>query len=567
MKIVAEKSPYHRFALYYDYTADRVEFCKSLKDAFGWQRFSYDSNGSKRWVFSDSLLVPVIQERFPEVEIEKSVEEIVGHEQQWTNTQKQQDKKIDIVKTKTDTNFQVKGMKKDMYPYQRVGTEFLTISGGRAIIADAPGLGKTVQAIAYAKHMGFKRILVVAPASVKFSWRQEIQKWTRMSSIVIDSKTNLAHIDAETEFWIINYDILKKHYAQLAKIHFDCMIGDECQLIKSPSAIRTKAFRTLSRGINHIVLLSGTPLLSRPSELFSLLNIIDQKTWNDWYDFARRYCGAHKTRWGLDTSGASNIPELHARIKRYFIRRDKTEVLKELPPKTFIDMPVELDKATAAEYNTASNNMGMWLRQYSGKQPAAIASSLAAEKLTRLNVLRQLNAMGKVETAIDLIDSIIQAGEKVLVFSSFVAPLKKIEEHFKGKSVMITGETPVDDRQMVVEEFQTNKNVPVFLGGIKSAGVGITLTAASNVIFLDYSWNPADHQQAQDRVHRPGQTASNVNIYQLFAMNTIDEDLKEILESKQNIFDAVIDGKDTQKKGKEAMGAAITRVLKDSEKV
>lgn len=563
MKIIAEKSTHHRFALYYDYTPDRVEFCKQLKEAFGWKEFSFDSNaGLKRWVFSQSFLVPVLADRFPEIVIDPQVETIVGNEQKWANAQKLKNEVIDQVRVKKDTNFQVKGLKKEMYPYQKVGAEFLVASGGRAIIADAPGLGKTIQALSYAKHMGYQRTLVVAPASVKFSWAVEVKKWTNLKAVVIDSKTDLAQIPHDVEVWIINYDILKKHHDQLAKIRFDCMIGDECQLIKSTSAMRTKAFRSISRHIPSVVLLSGTPLLSRPSELFSLLNIIDPKTWSNWYEYARKYCAAHQTRWGMDTSGASNVEELHARIKRYFIRRDKSEVLKELPPKNFIDVPVELDKATAKEYELAASNLARYLKDRQGKQPAEVARAMAAEKLQQLNILRQLNALGKVDVAIELVESILEAGEKVLVFSSFIEPLDRLKAHFGDKAVTITGQTPVDERQAVVEKFQGDKETKIFLGGIKSAGVGITLTAASNVVFLDYSWNPADHQQAQDRVHRPGQVANSVNIYQLFAMNTIDDDLKEILETKQGIFDQVIEGKVASEIASSAMDAAVKRIMK-----
>lgn len=565
MKIVTRQTKYHRFALEYDYSQERVDFCKSLKESFGWQKFSFASEGIlKYWAFSDSLFVPVIQERFPEVDIEPAIKEIVGIEQSWAMEKQKKQEIIDIIKVKKDTNFHIKGLKKEMYPYQKVGTEFLVASGGRAIIADAPGLGKTIQALAYIKHQGHKRVLVVAPASVKFAWKVEIEKWTRLSCVVIDSKTDIARIDPDVNLWIINYDILKKHYDQLTKIRFDCMIGDECQLIKSNSALRTKAFRAISRNIAEVILLSGTPLLSRPSELFTLLNIIDQKTWTNLYDFYRRYCDAHQTRWGMDVSGASNIEELHARIKRYFIRRDKTEVLKELPPKTFIDMPVELSPEYDKKYTAAANNFAQYLRQYTGKQPRDIARALAAEKLTQLNVLRMLNSMGKLETAIELIESVVDAGEKVLVFSSFLEPLRVLQSHFKDKAVVLTGETPVRERQFVVEQFQNNPNVKVFLGGIKSAGMGITLTAASNVIFLDYSWNPADHQQAQDRVHRPGQFAKSVNIYQLYAMDTIDEDLKKMLEHKQDIFETVIEGKVGESFASDAMDAAVKRILKDN---
>lgn len=564
MKIVTEKSPYHRFALYYEYTPDRVEFCRELKESFGWQRFSFESMGSlKRWVFSDSLFVPLFKERFPETEIAPDVLNIAEKELNWKLKDEKVVKDATEIKKKKDTDFSVKGLKKELYPYQKVGVEFLVASGGRAIIADAPGLGKTAQSLAFIKHMGFKRSLIVAPASVKFSWENEVKKWTRMSCVVVDSKTKLHQIDPDINIWIINYDILKKFLPELLKTHFDHMTGDECQLIKSPGAQRTKAFRQISRNILSIVLLSGTPLLSRPSELFSLLNIIDPKTWNNWYEYGRKYCAAHQTMWGWDTSGASNVEELHEKIKRYFIRRDKTEVLKELPPKTFIEVPVELNSADAKKYDQAASDFANYLRLHSGKQAGAIAKTLQAEKLAQLNVLRMLLANGKVDTAIDLVESIIEAGEKVLVFSSFIEPLQAIQDKFgPTTAIMLTGKTPIEERGQLVQRFQEDKKTQVFLGGIKSAGVGITLTAASNVLFLDYSWNPADHQQAQDRVHRPGQVASNVNIYQLSCIGTIDEDLKDILSHKQDVFDRVIEGKAAQQQGENAMQAAMKSVLK-----
>lgn len=727
MKIIVEKSQYHRFALYYDYTQERVDFCKDLKESFGWKSFSFDSSaGLKRWVFSESLLVPVIKERFPETSIDSMVEEVVAHEQQWAVEAKKKETQLSEIKTKKDTNFTVKGLKKALYPYQKVGVEFLTVSGGRAIVADAPGLGKTASALAYIKHNNFSRSLVVAPASVKFAWKNEISKWlpdsfsayvingkptpdtvnSLMSFLAFDSQiggnrnkkskdihtglnspTELSQLGGETgslkssdvflptkgrkpidksfigiintqcpsdtgfsygrrntsfpinnsshvgkingpsgggngdslsfpssnsksihssskrmegdfhaygtipksdstiqkrdgllvedsvpnkfvsfgihKIIIINYDILSKWQPIFKTLNIECLIGDECQLIKSTGAIRTKAFRIISRNIPHIILLSGTPLLSRPSELFSLLNIVDPATWDNFYDFARRYCNAHQTRWGLDTSGVSNPEELHARIKGYFIRRNKDEVLKELPPKTFIDVPVKLDPDTAKRYALAASDLAIFLRQYSGKQPAQIAKTLSAEKLTKKNVLRLINALGKIDIAIELIESVIDAGEKVLVFSSFIEPLDKLKEHFKDKAVMITGATDVKDREEVVRVFQNDPNVPVFLGGIRSAGVGITLTAASNVIFLDFPWNPADYQQAQDRVHRPGQVAKAVNIYQLFAMGTVDEDLREMLNEKQQIFDQVIDGKLAEKSTSDVMEAIERRILNE----
>lgn len=545
MKITYDKTQYHRFSFTYDYNPDIVEFCRNIKEAFGWQKFQYDSV-LKRWLFSESVLVTAIKERFPDVRVDPVVHKIIQNELNIEIEAQTQRGIVDEIKTKVDTFFSVNGIKGELYPYQKIGVEFLVASKGRAILADSPGVGKTAQTLAFIKHEKYKRSLIVCPASVKFTWAMEVKKWTNMSSVIIDSKTDLSDISGDVNIWIINYDQLKKHLPQLTKIHFDCLVGDEAHMIKSPTTIRTKAFRLLSRNIPHVVLLSGTPLLSRPVELFSLLNIIDPKKWSNYYDYVRNYCAAKQTRFGLDVSGSSNTDELHRKINGYFLRRTKEDVLKELPPKLNIDVPVELESSTKKKYDTAESNFVAYMKQYSGKQPAEIAKAMQAEKLAQLNVLRMINTIGKIPTAIDLIDGIIESGEKIIVFSSFVEPLKQLQERYTKNSVMITGAVDPSERGELVRKFQEDPNVNVFLGGFKSAGAGITLTAASNTLFLDLPWNPADLEQASNRNHRPGIKASSVNIYQLFIPNSIDEDLREILERKQEIFDSVIDGVESE---------------------
>jgi SNF2 family DNA or RNA helicase len=197
-----------------------------------------------------------------------------------------------------------------------------------------------------------------------------------------------------------------------------------------------------------------------------------------------------------------------------------------------------------------------------GMKKADVSKSMSAEKLVQLNLLRKLCAQGKINVAKELATSITDSGEKVLIFSSFIEPLKTLKEFFKEEAVMISGETPVQERGEIVKAFQTNKNIKIFLGGYKSAGTGITLTAAQNFIGIDYPWNPADLQQSHDRLHRPSQTASNVNIYQLVTIDTIDEDMKGILDTKQGIFDQVIEGK-KNKNSETAMDSALNRVLKN----
>ncbi len=543
MQIKAEKSKFHRFTFYYDFTPDRLEFCRILKDSFGWQRFSYNAaEGQKRWVFSEAVFVQLLVQKFPQIEIDPEVKRIVEHEQGQLELQEKQKEIVDVLREKKDTNFKVLGIKGEMYPYQKIGVEFLLASGGRAIISDPPGLGKSLQALGYIAHNKFSRSLIIAPASVKSSWAKEIKKWTSLSYIEIDSKTDLSQIPADTKLWVINYDILKKHLNTLLKTRFDVFVADECHYLKNQQAARTKAVKMLSKHIPHVVMLSGTPLLSRPVEMFTLLNMVDPSTWNNWHEFTRKYCDAKQGRWGYDVSGASNTEELHDRIKRYFIRRQKKDVLTQLPPKNRIEVPVELPTDYRKEYDEAENNLAMYLKQYAGKQPAEIAKAVAAEKLTQLNILRHLSAMGKLSTAEEIVESVLEADEKILVFSSFVEPLEILKEKLGDKAVIITGKTDVNDRGAIVSKFQDDPNTKVFLGGMKSAGVGITLTAASNVLFLDYAWNPADMQQAEDRIHRPGQEASSVNIYQLHAEDTIDTKLQKILKHKQEVFDQVVEG-------------------------
>jgi len=430
-----------------------------------------------------------------------------------------------------------KGELIDTYDIEMTGSEPNFIANGIVV----HNCGKTIQAIGYAQHTEQPRVLVVCPASVKFSWEMEITKWTDEKSYVIDSKTDFSKLPKDRRYYIINYDILIKHLSALSSYGFTLVIFDEAHMIKNAKAKRTKAANHLCIYIEKVILLTGTPVLSRPEEMYNLLCILDPQTWaNQWTKFARRYCGAKENPWGLDTRGASNITELHDKIKNYFIRRLKTEVLPELPPKVRSSIPVELEPKLQREYWQIENEIAMNERdRIMGMDDSSTAQ---ADQLVRLGKLRQLCAMGKLPAAKELITSIIESGQKVVVLGSYVAPLQSLYEDFKDQAVMLTGDTKMEERGQFVYEFQNNPNVKVFFGGIKSAGVGITLTASSNVVFLDYAWNPADHIQGENRCHRVGSVGDSVNVMQLHARGTIDERLKSILESKQAVLDALIDG-------------------------
>jgi len=438
----------------------------------------------------------------------------------------------------------IKGIKGDLYEYQKAGVEFLLNSGGRALLADSPGVGKTAQALGFIAHMGFDRTLVVCPASVKFSWENEVEKWTDLKSFIVGPKTDLKDIPFDVSVVIINFDVLKKFFNEFMKYSWNCLIVDESHLIKNPKAIRSKVVKAITTKVENVIMLTGTPVLSRPIEMYNMLNIIDPKTWNNYYSYATKYCEGRQGYYGFEAKGASNLEELNGRISGYFLRRTKDDVLSELPSKNYIDVPIDLPKENRREYELVEESLLQYLKKYKkDKTDKQIAKSMQAEKLVKLNFLREINARGKIKTAKEIVENIIDAGEKVLIFSSFNLPLKELAEIYPNNSVMIVGDTPIEERGNIIKRFQEDPNTNIFLGGIRSAGVGITLTAASNVIILDLPWNPADLEQSINRAHRPGAIFESLNIYTIKSRDTIDSFMEKLLDKKQTIIDKMIDGK------------------------
>ena len=544
-KITYDKTQYFTFKFEFPYSSEVVRYCQFLKNSYGWKAINFNMGA---WRFNDPALAAMLELRFPDVIVFDEVRRMISQADKNKKEEIEIQAKAEVIKNSFESNLDTTGIKGEPYPYQKVGMEFFLNNKGRAILSDDMGTGKTLQSLGYAHLAGHKRILVVCPASVKFAWEVEVAKWTSFKSFVMSSQTDPKSVPANTNVVIINYDILKKFIDSLKKVKWDCMVCDEAQYVKEKSSIRSKMVKELSRGIPSVIMLSGTPMMSRPIELYNILSIIDPYNWNNYYDYARRYCDGKMGYWGFEAKGATNLPELSKRISRYFLRRTKDQVLKFLPPKNRIFTPVELVGDASESYYKASESFSRFLKENKGKKDKEIAKSLQAEKLVKINYLREISAMGKLDAAKELIRNIIDAGEKVLVFSSFNAPLEELHDEFMD-SVLILGSTDVEDRGPMVKKFQENPDVKVFLGGFLSAGTGITLTAASNVILLDYPYRPADTEQSIDRAHRPGSTAESINIYQLHSFNTIDDFMKKLLEKKQKIFDKVVNSQVCGEKG------------------
>jgi len=435
------------------------------------------------------------------------------------------------------------GTKYRLFPFQAAGYEWLK---GRsfALLADDMGLGKTPQAIYWGAD--FRPNLVIVPAALTFNWVREISEMWRPNDTVIllDGKTELPR--KLPDWTVMSYGMVPRYLQKIKRAGFKALIIDEAHLVKNLDTARTKSVLELvapeesaqgDRIIPNRLAITGTPVLNRPIELFALLVFLGVKKRDDLKEFLTTYT-VHKVYKGrMIFTGAKNLSQLHSYLQSFMLRRLKKDVLKELPPKTNTPMFVAI--TNAAEYREAENHFLEWLREKSGDEAAMNASK--AEIITRMNSLRQLAAIGKVAAVCDWLKPCTDGQGKVIVFSSFLTPLEQIK-HCQPSSVVYTGADSSKERQIMVDKFQEQSDVCYFLGTVGAAGVGITLTAASRVAFLDLPWTPGGKAQAEDRAHRIGQTMP-VEIVNILARGTIDERMLQLLNEKEYIIAQAIDGK------------------------
>jgi len=435
----------------------------------------------------------------------------------------------------------IKGLKKTLYGYQEKGVSFIEAKNGRALIADEMGLGKTVQAIAWLQmHPELRRVLIVVPASLKLNWKREIETWMPNPDVEILNSTTSYSITSRIA--VINYDILSSWLKDLLLWKPEVIIGDEIQAVKSNKAQRTKAIKKLAKVVNHFIALSGTPIVNRPIEFFNAIQMIDPRLYPNYWQFTDRYCGRKHTGFGWNVNGATNTKELHATLKStIMIRRLKSEVLKELPDKIYSFFPLEMTTDGYREYKSAEKDLIAWIKDNKGRAAAERASN--ATVLAEIEVLKQLAVRAKMDHAIKWIEDFLDTGEKLVVFATHKFVIEQIMLHFGRKAVKIDGSVSGSKRQLAVDKFQNDAETRLFVGNIQAAGVGITLTAGSNVAFLELPWTPGALVQAEDRCHRIGQKNS-VTIYYLLAEDTIEERIAKLLDEKKEVLSRVLDGEE-----------------------
>jgi len=446
------------------------------------------------------------------------------------------DKSVKFIKSNAD-KLAKKIRIPEMFPFQREGLSFLEYMGGRALISDEMGLGKTLQALAYLKlHPELRPAVIIVPATLKLNWRKETLKWIGEESYIINGKKDEGYYNED--IIIINYDIMEAHQKQLTKLNPQIVIGDEIHKIKNQQAKRTKAVKKLCKKVPHIIGLSGTPILNRPVEIFSILNILKPEIFPNYWRFGERYGDPQNNGFGTVYNGSSNLEELHELLREHaMIRRLKKNVLTELPDKQKSVITFSIDNRK--EYKEAEEDVIQYIHNLDGREAAIRASR--AETLARFNKLKQLAAQGKMKCAIKWIEDFLESEEKLVLFAVHKKVITQIMEHFGDIAVKIDGSVSSVKRQKAVDDFQNDPKIKLFVGNIIAASEGITLTASSNVAFLELGWVPGLHSQAADRVHRIGQ-ANACTIYYLLSEDTIEEDIAEMIDRKQKVVSAVLDG-------------------------
>ena len=448
-----------------------------------------------------------------------------------------------------------------LYDFQKDGIKFGIERKGRILLADEMGVGKTVQAIGIA--LMYKEewpVLIICPSSLKFVWRDEILKWI---PDINDDKINIQIFKSSKDYfkcgvkiYIMSYDLTVKLEDKITEKNFKFIIADEAHYMKSPDAKRTKCLMPIIKRSKRVILITGTPILAKPVELYPLLTMLRPDLFHNFKEFGNRYCDPKRNFFGMDWTGSSNPKELNYILRHIMIRRLKKEVMNQLPPKKRQKVEIQTDPKVIKQIqaiNLSSEKIIEKINELNNSQinpnPANYVNPEKPENdnenlLNLFNKVYNLSAEAKISGVKEYIHYLIDNKCKFLIFAHHMKMLDGIEEEVKKLKVdyiRIDGKVKLEKRQEYVYKYQHDETCLVAILSITACYTGITLTAASTVVFSELHMTPAIMIQAEDRAHRIGQEHECVNIHYLYGPDTIDEVLFRMLNQKQNIFSNTLD--------------------------
>ena len=442
------------------------------------------------------------------------------------------------------------------YEYQREGIAY-ALEKKRCILGDEQGLGKTIEAIGVLTATKAFPALVVCPASLKINWQRELRKFGGINAVILDDKNrqtwqrfwSIKRSDGRAcaEVFIVNYESLRKFFVQRVKregrftlksVEFDprkdlfrTIIIDESHKCKNNSTQQAKFVQGIAMGKEYILELTGTPVVNNNIDLIQQLNIMNRlDDFGGYTKFMARYCaGEHK---------ASHLKELNYLLrKNCFVRRLKKDVLTQLPDKTRSYLVTDIDNRK--EYKEAERDIIDYLKKYQDADDEKIQRTIRGAIMVKMGVLKQISARGKVKGAVDVIHNVIDGndGQKLIVFCYLREVVDYLKSEFRD-AVVVTGAENAEQKQYAVDRFQEDERTRLIILNYQSGGVGLTLTAASNVLFIEFPFTYAACCQAEDRAHRNGQKNA-VNCVYLLGRDTIDEYMYELIQTKKTISDGV----------------------------
>ena len=429
--------------------------------------------------------------------------------------------------------------------YQAEGIAYM-INHGNCINGDGCGLGKTGQSIVTVELMDVFPTLVICPASVKYNWKKEWQKWNPARTVgIVESGKKYDESVWNSDVVVINFDILgerstdkpKVKYKELLKKYWGSCIIDEIHFLKSEKAIRTRMTKKITKHIAHVWGLTGTLTQNRPLELIQPYQILRRfsEIFGDTLAFKFRYCDAKKTMFGFDASGFSNLEELHELLRMAgYIRRDKRDVLTELPP--VIEQIVDAPISNAREYHHAKDDLLNYLETIDVEKTSSAAN---APHLVMLNTLRTLSIVGKMAFIKSYIQEWLESNEEkqLAVFGVHRELLQELADHFKAP--VIQGGVSIENKQRIVDAFAARKHRLLF-ANIQSAGTGTDglQTHCSDMIYIELPDRSTDVEQTNARLERMGQK-NTITVTYLLSPETIDVEMKETLDGKKMLTDIV----------------------------
>lgn len=391
-------------------------------------------------------------------------------------------------------------MKLPLLPHQQEGVNFI-LNNSSAFVCDDMGMGKTRTVIEAMIQRGQYPILVICPASLKINWKVEIARWVGIDVDIDNLDQNII---------ITNYERMNKYKFEIPDLHIKQLVLDESHSFKNDSSKRTQLALDWSKHIPYKILISGTPMLNRPKELVTQMEILNNiHKVGGRQKFLEKYCNPRKSQYGIDYSGCSNLKELHDTMNDIWLRRTKDDLESKLPSKTIVPIPViELEQPAP----TCFHEIEMFDRA----------------------VLQK-----KIGASIDFIEQLLERDEKVVVFVHHKIIGKELHKAFPDASVIVGGQAP-GLRQVNIDNFQLG-DTPIIICSLQASAVGLTLTASRCAVFLEYPWSPALLAQAQDRVHRLGQD-KDVFIFYLYGKGSIDEYRLNTSSFKKAVIDYIVDG-------------------------